>query len=193
LNIWSEALMHNIPVDVIYLDYAKAFDTVPHQRLLKQVESFGIKDKALTWITAFLDDRRQKVSVHGEQSKWCNVLSGIPQRSVLGPILFTMFVSDVPGIMNNLTSMFADDTKLYATLTDDKNSPHSLQEDLTKLPEWSMKMKMNFHPDECHVLHFEHSNPQNSYHMNIARGNIHMLDALTSEKDLGVTIDQQVL
>ena len=57
LNIWSEALMHNIPVDVIYLDYAKAFDTVPHQRLLKQVESIGIKDKALAWITAFLDDR----------------------------------------------------------------------------------------------------------------------------------------
>ena len=64
--------MHNIPVDVIYLDYAKAFDTVPHQRLLKQVESFGIKDKALAWITAFLDDRRQKVSVHGEQSNWCS-------------------------------------------------------------------------------------------------------------------------
>ena len=95
--------------------------TVPHQRLLKQVESFGIKDKALAWTTAFLDDRRQKVSVHGEQSNWCSVLSGIPQGSVLGPILFTMFVSDVPGIMNNLTSMFADDTKLYATLTDDNN------------------------------------------------------------------------
>ena len=63
LNIWSEALMHNIPIDVFYLDYAKAFDTVPHQRLLKQVESFGIKDKALAWITAFLDVRRQKVSV----------------------------------------------------------------------------------------------------------------------------------
>ena len=90
--------MHNLPVDAIYLDYAKPFDTVPHQRLLKQVESFGIKDKALAWITAILDDRRQKASVHGEQSNWCSVLSGIP----LGPILFTMFVSDVPGIMNNL-------------------------------------------------------------------------------------------
>ena len=70
LNIWSEALMHNIPVDVIYLDYAKAFDTVPHLRLLKQVDSFGIKDKALAWIMAFLDDQRQKVSVHGERSNW---------------------------------------------------------------------------------------------------------------------------
>ena len=194
LDIWSEALMHNIPVDVIYLDYAKAFDTVPHQRLLKQVESFGIKDKALAWITAFLDDRRQKVSVHGEQSNWCSVLSGIPQGSVLGPILFTMFVSDVPGIMNNLTSisMLADDTKLYATLTDDNNSPHSLQEDLTKLQEWSLKMQMNFHPDKCHVLHLGQSNPQNIYHMNNASGDIHMLDVVTSEKELGVTIDHQL-
>ena len=133
---------------------------------------------------AFLDDRRQKASVHGEQSSWCSVLSGIPQGSVLGPILFTMFVSDVPGMMDNLTSMFADDTKLYATLTDDNNSPHSLQEDLTKLQEWSMKMQMNFHPDKCHVLHLGQSNPQK---MNNASGNIHMLDAVTSEKDLGVT------
>ena len=114
----------DIPVEVIYLDYAKAFDTVPHQRLLKQA-----------WITAFLDDRRQKVSVHGEQSNWFRVIIGSPQGSALEPILFTMFVSEVPGIMNNLTSMFADDTKLYATITDDNNSPHSLQEDLAKLQE----------------------------------------------------------
>ena len=87
------------------------------------------------------------------------------EGSVLGLILSTMFVSDVPGIMNNLTSMFADDTKLYATLTDDNNSPHSLQEDLTKLQEWSMKMQMNFHPDKCCVLYLGQSNPQNIYHM----------------------------
>ena len=91
--------------------------------------------------------------------------------------------------MNNMTSMFADDTKLYATLTEDNNSPHSLQEDLTKLQEWSMKMQMNFHPDKWHVLHLVQSNPQKIYHMNNASGNIHMLDVVTSEKDLGVTID----
>ena len=96
------------------------------------------------------------------------------------------------GIMNNLTSMFADDTKLYITLTYDNNSPHSLQEDLTKLQEWSIKMQINFHPDKCHVLHLGLSNTQNIYHMNNARGKIHMLDAVTSEKDPGVPIDQQL-
>ena len=82
-----------------------------------------------------------------------------------------------------------DDTKLHATLTDDNNSPYSLQE---KLQEWSMKMQMNFFPDKYHILHLRHSNPQNIYHMNNARGNIHMLDAVTSETDLGVTIEQQL-
>ena len=94
--------------------------------------------------------------------------------------------------MNNLMSMLAVDTKLYAILTDDINSSHFLQEDMTKLQEWSMKMQMNFHPDKCHVLHLGQSNPQHSYHMNNARGDMHMLDAVTSEKDLGATIDQQL-
>ena len=68
LNIWTEALMHNIPVYVLYLDYSKAFDTVPHQRLLKQVESFGVVDQALTWIESFLSNRRQKVRVNNDLS-----------------------------------------------------------------------------------------------------------------------------
>lgn len=192
LNVWTEALTHNIPVDVIYLDYAKAFDTVPHQRLLKQLESLGIKDKALGWIKAFLCDRRQKVSVHGEQSDWSSVLSGVPQGSVLGPILFTMLVSDIPGRMDNLTSMFADDTKLYAALTDDINSSNSLQEDLTKLQDWSDTMQMKLHPDKCHVLHLGHSNPRKKYHLRMDSEGSHKLDAVTSEKDLGVTINIQL-
>ena len=107
--------------------------------------------------------------------------------------MFTMFVSDIPGITNKLTSMFADDTKFYSTLAYDNNTPHYLHEDLTKLQEWLMKMQMNFHPDKCHVLHLGHSNPQNIYHMNNVRGNIHMLDTVTFEKkNLGVTIDQQL-
>ena len=68
LNVWSEALMHNIPVDVLYLDYAKAFDTVPHQRLLDQVKSYGITGKVHAWIQAFLSDRTQKVKANGVES-----------------------------------------------------------------------------------------------------------------------------
>ena len=124
LNIWTEALMHDLPLDVIYLDYAKAFDSVPHQRLLKQLESLGLTNKALKWIAAFLEGRRQKVIVNGAESEWREVLSGVPQGSVLGPILFTMFVCDIPGSISSLASMFADDTKIYTALTAPNTRKH---------------------------------------------------------------------
>ena len=104
-------------MDVLYLDYSKAFDTVPHQRLIKQLETFGISGQVLQWIESFLSNRRQKVRVNNAVSDWSPVISGVPQGSILGPILFTLFVFDIPGAINSLISMFADDTKLYQLLT----------------------------------------------------------------------------
>ena len=120
LNRWTEALMHDIPVDIIYLDYAKAFDTVPHCRLIKQVETFGITGKVLSWIQAFLTNRQQKVLVNGAESSWAHVKSGIPQGSILGPVLFTLFVNDIPDQIKTYISLYADDTKIYCPLTSDE-------------------------------------------------------------------------
>ena len=101
------------PVDIIYTDFAKAFDSVPHKRLLSKVNALGIKGDILQWINSFLSNRRQRGVVEGKSSSWENVKSGIPQGTVLGPILFVIFVNDLTDDLTSMTKLFADDTKVY--------------------------------------------------------------------------------
>ena len=101
----------------IYLDFHKAFDTVPHRRLLKKLEAYGIKGDLLIWIENFLSGRRQRVTVNGKVSTWAEILSGIPQGSVLGPVLFVIYINDLPDELVCTTQIFADDTKLFQGLS----------------------------------------------------------------------------
>ena len=101
------------PVDIIYLDFQKAFDKVPHQRLLLKLKAHGIGDSITDWIEQWLTDRRQRVVVDGEVSNWKSVLSGVPQGSVLGPILFLIYINDLDDSIKSNVLKFADDTKLF--------------------------------------------------------------------------------
>jgi len=99
------------PVDVIYLDFKKAFDKVPHQRLLLKFASHGISGNVLKWIENWLRDRKQRVVLNVQLSEWCQVLSGVPQGSVLGPTLFV--INDIDDTVTSKLLKFADDTKIY--------------------------------------------------------------------------------
>jgi len=142
---------------------------VPHQRLLSKIRSFGIDGKLIDWISDFLTDRRQKVCTNGHESSWKKVKSGVPQGSVLGPALFSLYVSNAPNNLSNLTSLFADDTKLYSILND-TNSGDSLQDDLDRICEWSRKMEMRFNYAKCKVMHLGSRNPKHEYSMNDPSG-----------------------
>ena len=111
-------------IDTIYLDFGKAFDTVPHERLFCKLDGLGAQGKILGWIRNFLSDRTQKVIIHGEESGWRDVISGIPQGSVQSPRpnAIMCFISDLPQNVKTNVFMFTDDTKLFATVPENKCS-----------------------------------------------------------------------
>ena len=94
-------------MDVVYLDFQKAFDSVPHNYLLSKLYGYGIQGNLLSWIEAFLIERKQKVVLNGHCSTWADVLSGVPQGSVLGPLLFNIYVNDIPDTVKSPILLFA--------------------------------------------------------------------------------------
>ena len=121
LNAWTRQLESGSPVDIIYLDFQKVFDSVPHLRLLEKLSSYGIKGKLFDWISSFLIGRKQQIILEGSCSGWTEALSGVPQCSVLGPLLFHIYMNDLPDAIRSEVKLFADDTKLYRSVssTDD--------------------------------------------------------------------------
>ena len=188
LEEWTKVLDEGGSIDVIYLDFMKAFDTVPHQKLLAKLLSYGITGSVHSWISAFLSNRKQRVVVNGEKSSWMDVTSGIPQGSVLGPILFVIFINDLPNNIQGSVKMFADDTKLYMPIRSPSDC-HLLQQDLNSAEEWANKWQMRYHPDKCTVLRIGNNHPNFDYSMQEGQS---PLQTSSQEKDLGVNVDDQL-
>ena len=161
LDSWMLALDEGGNIDTIYLDFAKAFDTVPHQRLLMKLRGYGIGGRILTCIEAFLTGRRQRVVVNDSRSSWADVTSGIPQGSVLGPMLFIIYINDMPSSVLSSIYLFADDAKVYRNISSNDDPP-TLQHDLQQLEKWSEKWQLN--SNMCNVMHLGQQNPSKLHH-----------------------------
>ncbi len=186
LEFWTDALDSGYGVDIIYLDYSKAFDTVPIRRLLKKLHGYGIRGKVWTWIEQFLSNRWMRVGVRGEFSEWTRVTSGVPQGSVLGPILFLLFINDIPEGIHSLIKLFADDTKVLKKIISE-NDRDLLQNDLFQLCDWSEKWLLGFNTGKCKCMHSGKQENVRDYFMRKNGENVN-LKVVKEEKDLGVYV-----
>ena len=142
-----DAISRGNITDVVYLDFQKALDTVPHKRLMVKLQAYGIS-VILNWINAFLNGRTQRVIVSGIASRKEAVLSGVSQGSVLVPLLFVLYINDLPDTLVCHCMMFADDTKSFRGITD----MNMLQNDLHLMEKWSKTWLLQFHPGKCVVM-----------------------------------------
>ena len=147
LDTWTYAIDSGHHTDVIYMDFKKAFDTVPHKRLISKLNSLNISKEIVNWIEAFMSNRRQKVAVNGKESNWHDVTSGIPQGTVLGPLLFVLYINDLPDLAQSDTFLFADDIKICRSIINTIDQD-ILQQDITTI-EWSHDWMLTLHPDKC--------------------------------------------
>jgi hypothetical protein len=155
LNNWFKARLEKLSVHSIYIDFAKAFDTVSHPKLLYKLSKYGISGPILAWIKAFLSNRTQYVKVSGAKSRICPVTSGVPQGTILGPVLFLLFVNDSADvILHSHISLYADDAKIFHFASSDTSCVDALQEDLGRVHEWSKSWQLSVAFHKCSVFVF---------------------------------------
>jgi hypothetical protein len=177
-----------IATDLVLLDFAKAFDKVPHRRLLLKLERYGIRGKLLNWIKAFLSNRKQRVCLGSSSSGWIPVTSSVPQGSVLGPTLFIIYINDLVDVISNRAILYADDTKILSPINGNDDAA-ALQLDINSIISWTNKWLMKLNIDKCKVMHFGKNNNQHVYTMNDYDTNMPIhLSTTDAERDLGIHI-----
>ena len=147
----SKSLDEKQYVDMAILDFTKAFDKVPHKILIHKLIYYGITGPISSWITSFLAERTQQVVINGSASMSIQVISGVPQGTLLGPLFFLLYVNDLPNILTSNVRLFADDCLLYIPVKSD-NDTSLLQHDLIKLEEWQNTWFKKCNPSKCFTM-----------------------------------------
>ena len=184
-------LDESFPVDMIRLDLSKAFDKVCHEFLIIKLRAAGVNNGVVQWIMGFLSERSQSIRVFDLQgtphsSSPTTVLSGMPQGTILGPTLFNFYVNELPTLLSNLITLYADDSKLAGKAANPSDQ-QSIQTDLDSLERWANMWLLTFNGDKCHVIHFGKNNKHHKYFLQD-----NFPSAVSNERDLGVIIDHQL-
>ena len=150
MDFLTHSVSLKLAVDALFLDFAKAFDKVPHKRLLQKLEVYGIEGNLLNWVKSFLTNRSQRVLLGDAASNWEYVTSGVPQGSVLGPTLFIIFINDLPELISetNLCKMYSDDTKILSVVKTAEDKAR-LQADMDRIVDWTRTWLMELNVKKC--------------------------------------------
>ena len=188
VNDLAKTLNNKGQMDSILLDFSKAFDKVCHRKLLLKLKHYGVNNNIHSWINDFLYNRTQRVVVRGKVSPASKVTSGVPQGTVLGPLLFLVYINDMPNSVSSDISLFADDALLYRNIINWEEA-RRLQSDLDSLVQWEQLWSMEFHPQKCKVLRIT-----NKRNIVAAQYKIHntQLEIVNKAKYLGVTINKRL-
>ena len=186
----ASTLNNRSQADVAVLDFAKAFDKVPHQRLIKKLEFYNLDKHAIGWIVSFLSGRSQSVVVDGHSSDESQVLSGVPQGTVMGPLLFLLFINDISADVSSSIRLFADDCLIYRDIRSSHDA-ELLQQDLDKVVDWSKKWGMEFNVSKCNILTVTQKMTKNQVEFKYHMDGQPLLNT-NSTPYLGVTLNEKL-
>ena len=187
-HTFCEALDHKKEVRIVFCDISKAFDRVWHDGLLYKIKKFGIAGNLLNWFTDYLSERYQRVIIRGQESNFGLIKAGVPQGSVLGPLLFLIYINDITSVTECNIKLFADDTILYIDIDNPVAAANSMNNDLQNIEKWADQWLINFSPAKTKLMTCSF---KNSAREPIRFGNEQLTD-VTSHKHLGLTLSKNL-